>query len=174
MARTHKERILDYLWSIAPEEATNGQIRAATGITSHQQVYLLTQELMYRGYIRGEQRGSGWVFWADESLAARFTSPGRASPKEIAPQSGQRLAPQAFEELARQKMRSRSEIVRVAVRDYVNRKLELIEIQKLAAKRYAEGKLSMDELVDILGFNEAKKVAHYKDLAESSFAQGMS
>lgn len=79
-----------------------------------------------------------------------------------------------IDELARQKMRSRSEIVRLAVKDYVNRKLELIEIQKLAAKRYAEGKLSLDELVDILGFNEAKKVAHYKDIAESSFAQGMS
>lgn len=79
-----------------------------------------------------------------------------------------------IDELARQKMRSRSEIVRMAVRDYVNRKLELIEIQKLAAKRYAQGKLSIDELVEIIGFNEAKKVAHYKDIAESSFAQGMS
>ena len=79
-----------------------------------------------------------------------------------------------IDELARQKMRSRSEIVRMAVRDYVNRKLELIEIQKLGAKRYAEGKLSIDELVEIIGFNEAKKVAHYKDIAESSFAQGMS
>ena len=79
-----------------------------------------------------------------------------------------------IDELARQKMRSRSEIVRMAVRDYVTRKLELIEIQKLAAKRYAEGKLSLDELVDILGFEEAKKVAHYKDIAEASFAQGLS
>jgi predicted transcriptional regulator len=79
-----------------------------------------------------------------------------------------------IDELARQKMRSRSEIVRMAVRDYVNRKLELMEIQKLAAKRYAEGKLSLDELVEILGFQEAKKVAHYKDIAEVSFAQGMS
>lgn len=79
-----------------------------------------------------------------------------------------------IDELARQKMRSRSEIVRMAVQDYVNRKLELVEIQKLAAKRYAEGKLSIDELVEIIGFNEAKKVAHYKDIAESSFAQGMS
>ena len=79
-----------------------------------------------------------------------------------------------LDELARQKMRSRSEIVRMAVRDYVTRKLELIEIQKLAAKRYAEGKLSLDELVDILGFEEAKKVAHYRDIAEASFAQGLS
>lgn len=78
-----------------------------------------------------------------------------------------------LDELARWKMKSRSEIVRGAVRDYVIRKLELIEIQKLAAKRYTEGKLSFDELVDILGYEEAKKVAYYKDIAEESFAQGL-
>lgn len=79
-----------------------------------------------------------------------------------------------LDELARRKMRSRSEIVRGAVRDYVTRKLELIEIQKLTAKRYTEGKLSFDELVNILGYEEAKKVAYYKDIAETSFAQGLS
>jgi len=47
MSRTHRERILDYLWSISPDYAANAQIREATGISSHQQVYLLTQELMY-------------------------------------------------------------------------------------------------------------------------------
>lgn len=78
-----------------------------------------------------------------------------------------------LDELARQKMRSRSEIVREAVRDYVTRKLELVEIQKLAAKRYTEGKLSFDELVDILGYEEAKKIAYYKDIAETSFEQGL-
>jgi hypothetical protein len=103
MSKTNKERILDYLWSIAPERATNSQIRAAAGISSHQQVYLLTQELM-RTYIRGEQRGSEWIFWADESLAAQFTSPGRASPQEIAAQADQGLTAAAFEELARKKM----------------------------------------------------------------------
>lgn len=103
MGKTNKERILDYLWTIAPERATNSQIRAATGISSHQQVYLLTQELM-RTYIQGEQRGNEWVFWANESLAAQFTSPGRASPQEIAAQAGQGLTPEAFEELARKKM----------------------------------------------------------------------
>jgi hypothetical protein len=103
MGRTNKERILNYLWSIAPERATNSQIRAATGISSHQQVYLLTQELM-RTYIQGEQHGSEWVFWTDESLTARFTSPGRASPGEIAAQASGGLTPQAFEELAQKKM----------------------------------------------------------------------
>jgi hypothetical protein len=103
MSKTNKERILDYLWSIAPERATNSQIRAATGISSHQQVYLLTQELM-RTYIRGERRGNEWVFWSDESLAAQFTSPGRASPQEIAAQAGQGLTPGAFEKLAQHRM----------------------------------------------------------------------
>ncbi len=53
----------------------------------------------------------------------------------------------------------------------MTRKLELIEIKKLAAKRYTEGKLSFDELVDILGYEEAKKVAYYKEIAEESFEQ---
>jgi len=67
MSRTNKDRILDYLWSISPDWATNSQIREATGIRSHQQVYLLTQELMGAGLIRGEQRESEWVFWANET-----------------------------------------------------------------------------------------------------------
>jgi predicted transcriptional regulator len=79
-----------------------------------------------------------------------------------------------LDELAKLKMKPRSEIVRRAVRDYVTRKLELVEIQKLAARRYTESKLSFDELVDILGYEEAKKIAYYKDIAETSFAQGLS
>ncbi|MCX9010530.1 MAG: hypothetical protein OIN66_05340 [Candidatus Methanoperedens sp.] len=47
------------------------------------------------------------------------------------------------------------------------------EIKKQAVKGYAEGKLSFDELVDIIGYEEAKKVAYYKDIAEVSFAQGL-
>jgi hypothetical protein len=101
MNRTNRERILDYLWSIAPEVATNSQIRAATGTKSHQQVYLLTLELMHAGYIRGEQRGSAWVFWADESLAALLRSPGSASRQEI---TAPALSPADFEDLARQVM----------------------------------------------------------------------
>jgi len=31
MNRTNKERILDYLWSVSPDCATNGQIREKTG-----------------------------------------------------------------------------------------------------------------------------------------------
>ncbi len=42
---SYKERILDYLWVIAPRGATNGQIARALGISSQQTVYMTTQEL---------------------------------------------------------------------------------------------------------------------------------
>lgn len=103
MGKTNKERVLDYLWSIAPEWATNGQIREATGIT-HQQVYMLTQELMRTRQIEGEQRGREWVFWADESPVVQLTSPGRAAPAEVRAEAHERLSPRAFEELARSVM----------------------------------------------------------------------
>lgn len=45
--------------------------------------------------------------------------------------------------------------------------------KKLAAKRYTERKLSFDELADILGYEEAKKVAYYKNIAEASFAEDL-
>ncbi len=101
MSRTCKERILDYLWSISPDYATNGQIREATGIGSHQQVYLLTQKLMYSHLIRGEQRGRQWTFWADESPAVQLASPGRASYRDLAAGVEGQVSPWAFEDLAR-------------------------------------------------------------------------
>ncbi len=104
MTTTNKERILDYLWSISPQGATNGQIREGTGIKSHQQVYMLTQELIHAGGVQGEQRGQQWFFWADESLAAQFTSPGQASPGEVMAQAGTQLSSHAFEALARRVM----------------------------------------------------------------------
>ena len=97
---TNKERILDYLWSISPELATNSQIRDGTGIRSHQQVYLLTRDLVYAGLIRGEQRGREWVFWADESIEAQFTSPGRAAPGEMYTRAKREITLKVFEDLA--------------------------------------------------------------------------
>ena len=104
MDRTYKERILDYLWSVSPEMATNSQIRQGTGIKSHQQVYLLTQELMYARLIRGEQRGKEWVFWTDESPATQLASPGRVSPGGLSSPAGRGLTPRAFEKLAQKVM----------------------------------------------------------------------
>jgi hypothetical protein len=100
MSKTHKERVLDYLWSISPNAATNAQIREATAISSHQTVYMLTQELLHSGLIQGEQRGREWFFWADDSLARQLFSPGRASYTREREEIEGILSPQEFERLA--------------------------------------------------------------------------
>jgi len=43
--KTNVERVLDYLWSADPQGATNAQIRNATSIEPHQQVYMITLAL---------------------------------------------------------------------------------------------------------------------------------
>jgi hypothetical protein len=102
--RTNRERILDYLWSVSPKAATNSEIRQGTDIKSHQQVYLLTQELMWSGFIGGELRGREWVFWADESLAAQLASPGLATSGRALSSAEGKLTPRAFEQLAQRVM----------------------------------------------------------------------
>jgi hypothetical protein len=94
--QTRKESVLDYLWSIEPEPATNAQIRKATGILLHQTVYMLTQQLVREGLIHCEMRGREWFFWTDETLRTQSTPPDTA-PHE----SAERLTPRAFEDLAR-------------------------------------------------------------------------
>jgi len=101
MGSTNKERVLEYVWAASPGGATNGEIQRETGITSHQQVYLLTRELMGPGWIQGEQRGREWVFWADESVGAQLSSPGETGPGE--PYGGTRDSA-AFAERAREAM----------------------------------------------------------------------
>jgi hypothetical protein len=106
MERTYKERILDYLWAVAPGYATNGQIREGTGIHSHQQVYMLTQELMHSHLIRGERHGREWLFRADESPAVQPASPRPALRAEAYSQAVAGLSARAFEEMARSAMSS--------------------------------------------------------------------
>ena len=96
---THAENILNYLWSIAPDGATNGELARALGIASQQTVYMTTQDLQRRGLLRAEQRGRIWVFSAVEaapgSLALGRTTAGAAAAAADA------LSPQEFEALSR-------------------------------------------------------------------------
>lgn len=101
MGSTNKERVLEYVWAASPAGTTNGEIQRETGITSHQQVYLLTRELMGPGWIQGEQRERKWMFWADESVGAQLSSPGGTGPGE--PYRGPR-ASAAFADRAREAM----------------------------------------------------------------------
>jgi hypothetical protein len=65
---TNKDKILAYLRYSAPNRITNGELRQQTGIASHQQVYMLTQELIRLGQIQGARIGSEWCFWSPYSL----------------------------------------------------------------------------------------------------------
>jgi len=59
--KTNVERVMDYLWSVGPQVATNAQIRDATGIKPHQQVYMITQELKRKGRIASRREGGPLV-----------------------------------------------------------------------------------------------------------------
>jgi DNA-binding transcriptional regulator LsrR (DeoR family) len=52
---SYAQKIVSLLWAVAPDGATNGQIAEQFGIASHQTVYMLTQDLMRRGILRGER-----------------------------------------------------------------------------------------------------------------------
>ena len=97
---TQVQRILDYLWSIAPNGATNTQIAQGTGITPHQAVYMGTQKLLFQGRIQSERQGRAWVFSAVEGPAVDLgQSPSAAtSPVRYAQQA---LTASRFEEMAR-------------------------------------------------------------------------
>jgi hypothetical protein len=101
VSKTNKERVLDYVWAASPGGASNSEIQQGTGISSHQQVYMLTRELASAGWIQGERRGRGLVFWADESAGAQLCSPGAAHRGRLREKT---LTPRAFLELARSTM----------------------------------------------------------------------
>lgn len=93
---SYKERILDYLWSVAPGGATNGQIARALGITSQQTVYMTTQELAGRRLIHAVKEGTTWVFYALDAPPVRDT-PAPA----VSAAGASALSPVQFEALAR-------------------------------------------------------------------------
>lgn len=62
-SKPYKQRILDFLETVGSKGADNTRIREATGIPSHQQVYLLTQELAMRGEIASGRQGKRWIYY---------------------------------------------------------------------------------------------------------------
>jgi hypothetical protein len=93
---TYEDRILDLLWSIAPDGATNDVIRERLGIGSHQVVYMTTQKLVRQGRIRGERSGRTWMFFGIEGLP---TPPLAVPTRNLT--GGSTLTAVAFERLAR-------------------------------------------------------------------------
>ncbi len=76
-------------------------------------------------------------------------------------------------DLAKKKRETKSNLMRKALLSYIEKETELDEIKEIVAVKFVEGKISFDELVRILGFDEAKKVAFFADIAEKSFQEGI-
>src|SRR3990172_4321417 len=97
---TQVQRIIDYLWSIAPNGATNTQIAQGTGITPHQAVYMGTQKLLFQGRIQSERQGRTWVFSAVEGPAVDLGHSPSAATSQVG-YAQQALTAARFEEMAR-------------------------------------------------------------------------
>lgn len=97
---TNKDKILNYLRYIAPDRATNADLRQQTGIQSHQQVYMLTQELKRERQIRGVQEGKEWYFWCDANPTV-LPEWRAAREQRDPPEAGDATTPAQFEALAR-------------------------------------------------------------------------
>ncbi|MFP4050819.1 MAG: ribbon-helix-helix protein, CopG family [Thermoplasmata archaeon] len=79
-----------------------------------------------------------------------------------------------LEEFASKENKTKSDIVRKALIDYIKSKEKKEEVKKIVSKEYAEGKISFDELIKMLGYEEAKKVAFYVHTAKRSLKEGLS
>jgi hypothetical protein len=101
MAKTNRERVIDYLWSVGERGATNAEIREATGISPHQQVYLLTQELKQLGKVEARRQGRECTFILRDDPQTMLEVSGDI---EISERENGSLSPKQFEELSRQVM----------------------------------------------------------------------
>ena len=71
----NSEKVLAYLISILPDGATNSQIRQATTVEPHQQVFQITQKLLKSGQIEGRKIDGEWRFFARKQQFSRETPP---------------------------------------------------------------------------------------------------
>ncbi len=81
----NREKVLRYLRSIFPEKATNSQIRRATGVEPHQQVFQITRRLMREGLAKGEKHAGEWFFWVGEGGVVPAPTPTSSSAGRMTP-----------------------------------------------------------------------------------------
>ncbi len=75
--------------------------------------------------------------------------------------------------LEKEKMETRSNIIREALIRYIEKEMEMKEIRKIVAEKFASGSISFEETVKILGYEEARKIAFFVEVAKKSFEEGL-
>lgn len=78
-----------------------------------------------------------------------------------------------IEKLAAEKRETKSDVVREALIEYTERKEERKEIERTVAKKFAAEKISFKELARIVGYEKARKIAFYVQVAKRSFEEGL-
>ncbi len=78
-----------------------------------------------------------------------------------------------IEILGREKIETKSNIVREALMNYIQKEMEMKEIKKVVAEKFTLDKISFEELIRIVGYKEAKKIAFYVATAKKSFEEGL-
>ncbi len=76
---------------------------------------------------------------------------------------------QRINALVHEKIKTKSDIIREAIEDYIKRGEELKELKSEMAKKYAANKVSFQDLVRIIGYQEASKVAFFIEKAKKAF-----
>jgi predicted transcriptional regulator len=75
--------------------------------------------------------------------------------------------------LEREKIETKSNIIREALIKYLQKEAELKEIKKVIAKKFASNLISFEELIRIVGYEEARKIAFFVEIAKKSFEEGL-
>ena len=78
-----------------------------------------------------------------------------------------------LEYLAREKIEGKSDIIREALIEFVRKETEMKEIKGIMAEKFTLGKISFEELIKIVGYREARKIAFYAEIAKKSFEEGL-
>ncbi len=75
--------------------------------------------------------------------------------------------------LSRTERQVRSAVIRQAIDEYYARHESLNELKKMVAEKFARGHILFDDLVRVLGYEEAKKVAYFVSVSKESFTKGL-
>jgi len=78
-----------------------------------------------------------------------------------------------METLERIKLETKSNIIREALIRYIQHETEIKEVKENLSKKFSTGKISFEQMVQILGYEEARKVAFFVQVAKKSFEEGL-
>ena len=77
------------------------------------------------------------------------------------------------ETLSHKRHESQSEIVRRAIMEFVESQKQNDEIKEMVSLKFAQGKISFNELVRILGYDEAKEVLLFVEQTTIALKEGL-